>query len=54
MDDDDERVSLSDSSSIFLSLFILGIRNSIGSIPRFSLYSLVRGWEGMYCEVTLP
>ena len=54
MDDDDERVSLSDPSGSFLALFLLRRGNFVGSIPRFSLYNLVRGWEGMYCEVTLP
>jgi len=54
MDDDDERVSLSDPSGVFLTLLLLGRGNSIGSIPSFSLYSLVRGWEGMNCKVTLP
>ena len=54
MDDDDERVSLSDPLGDFLALFLVGRGNSIGSIPNFSLCNLVRGWEGLHCKVTLP
>lgn len=54
MDDDDERVSHLDPSGDFLALFLLGRGNSVDSIPCFSLCNMVRGWEGMYCEVTLP
>jgi len=54
MDDDDERVSLSKPSDVFLALFLLGRGNFFGSIPSFSLCNLVRGGEGMYYEVTLP
>jgi len=54
MDGDDERVSLSDPSGVFLALFLFNRGNVVGSIPRFSLCNLVRGWEGMYYEVTLP
>ena len=43
MDDDDERVSLSNPLGEFLALFLLGRGNSVGSIPIFSLYNLVRG-----------
>ena len=51
---DDEKASLSDSLSVFLALLLLGRGNYVGSTPRFLLCNLVRGWEGMYCEVTLP
>ena len=54
MDDDDERVSLSDPLGDFLALFLVGRGNSVGWMPSFSLCDLVRGWAGLYCEVTLP
>jgi len=37
MEDDDEIVSLSDPSVVFLALFLLGKGNSVGSIPSFPL-----------------
>jgi hypothetical protein len=43
MDDDDERVSLSDPLGDFLALFLLGRGSSVGQTPNFSLFSLVRG-----------
>ena len=43
MDDDDEIISLLDPLGDFLALFLLGRGNSVGSIPNFSLYNLVRG-----------
>jgi len=43
MDDDDERVSLSDPLGNFLALFLVGRGNSVGSIPIFSLFNLVKG-----------
>ena len=54
MDEVDERVSLSDSGSAFLALFLVGRGISVGWMPNFSLFNLVRGWAGLYCEVTLP
>lgn len=37
MEDDDEIISLSDPSVIFLALFLLGKGNSVGWIPSFPL-----------------
>lgn len=54
MDDDDERVSLSDPLGDFLALFLVGRGNLVGWTPNFSLFNLVRGWVGLYCEVMLP
>ena len=54
MDDDDERVSLLDPLGDFLALFLVGRGNSVGWMLIFSLCNLVRGWAGLYCEVTLP
>ena len=41
MDDDNERVSLSDPLGDFLALFLVGRGNSVGWIPSFSLCNLV-------------
>ena len=38
----DERVSLSDSCGFFLALFLVGRGNSVGWMPNFSLFNLVR------------
>jgi len=54
MDIDDDGVSLLDSDGVFLALFRLGRGNFTGGIPSFSLFVLVSGCDGMYCEVTLP
>jgi len=43
MDDDDERVSLSNPLGDFLALFLVARGNSAGSIPNFYLFNLVRG-----------
>lgn len=43
MDEVDERVSLSDSGGVFLALFLEGRGNSLGLMPIFSLFNLVRG-----------
>lgn len=54
MKDDDEKVSLSDPLVFFLALFLFGKGNSVGSILSFLLWSLVRGWGRLNCEVSLP
>ena len=43
MDEVDERVSLSDSGSAFLALFLVGRGVSVGWMPNFSLVNRVRG-----------
>ena len=43
MDEVDERVSLSDSGGVFLALFLVGRGSSLGLMPNFSLFNLVRG-----------
>ena len=43
MDKVDEGVLLSDSGGAFLSLFLVGRRSSLGCMPNFSLFNLVRG-----------
>ena len=54
MDEVDKRFSLSDSLGDFLALFLVGRDNSVGWTTNFSFFNLVRGWAGLYCEVTLP
>lgn len=53
MDDVDERVSPSECSDVFLALFLAGRGSSVGWMPNFPLFNLVRGWAGLYCKVTL-
>ena len=47
-------VELTDSDWVFLVLTLLGKGNSLGEIPSFSLWSLVRGFKETNFEVTLP